>query len=64
MAPNRGTDPTTERRQLREGGEKDAVGRFLEDAFDAVAAGVVVALASGGAALFPTIADAISRRVP
>jgi hypothetical protein len=37
MAPNRGTDPATERRQLREREERDAVGRFLENAFDAVA---------------------------
>lgn len=37
MAPNRGTDSATERRQLRPREEKDAVGSVLEDAFDAVA---------------------------
>lgn len=37
MAPNRGTDATTDERQLRPREENDALGQWLEDLFDASA---------------------------
>lgn len=44
MAPNRGTDASTDERQLRPREENDALGQWLEDLFDASAEVLVLSI--------------------